>query len=107
MTNDTLLQWGVGSFSNKLGFISSDINWSCTRTINDSTSWKYISTSWKSSFYEQKYMFRRVKGSHSTRGKTFPQCNELCTRNITIFPTEITNVSKLLISLSDKLGFTS
>ena len=52
-------------------------------------------------------MFRRVKGSHSTRGKTFPQCNELCTRNITIFPTEITNVSKLLISLSDKLGFTS
>lgn len=78
MTNDTLLQWEAGSFSNKLGFIGSDINWSCTKTINDSTSWKYISTSWKSSFYEQKYMFQRLKGLHSTPGKTFPQCNELC-----------------------------
>ena len=75
MTNDTLLYWETRSFSNKLGFDSSGINYSNTTTINYSTSAKYISTSEKSSFYEQKYMFRRVRGSISTIGKPVCKCN--------------------------------
>ena len=73
-----LQQWEAVSFSNKLCFIKSNINDFLTAKINVSTSGKCLSTSRRSSFYKQIYLFLLLRRLFSTSGKPVLKCSELC-----------------------------
>lgn len=69
--------WETGSFSNKLGFISGDIDDGLTTIIHDSTVGKYVSTSRKCRFTSKNMCFNFWEDLFSLLGNQFVSMNSV------------------------------
>lgn len=79
-----------------------------TATINIFTSKEHVSTSWKSCFYKEKYIFLLVRRLVSTTKETVRKCNELCLslQICSYFPNKMFLLLGNLFPLLRKIAFT-